>query len=643
MVFLLKFRKEFASYWAALLAALVIIAPTLWYGPWVPFCDLIAIVALDSYPPALSWGPFHYYTLQITYILTLVLSRLFVDLGVSVPAQTSIFYLVQALVFFGVIWKLLELLVPNGFLRQVFIVLGALAFWNGVFLWGGPLAFSFASALLAVATYLSVQEAAYPGRTTYFAAGLLALLAVASHPFALPFCLILFAVRVLFLPRARFQSVGVIVLLLVYQIAIVNENPRSNAGNMAVQLFHWYPQHFIARIVNLFAADISNVQTLFHFQPTFLLLYFGLLGLIHLLGFICSPAVALIAKDKPALRMLATLNTVVLGLYLLSNENSVIAMWPQRILSIHSSVIYVAGVAGPIYLGQRYARARRTNSLFPIPGAALKPVILSLFVVWLLAAAIPILQLGRTVEANYSHLRNMLFASGVTNAVLVTSDLEIEPFYLRSIPFLLFSDPEVIKRRLFFVTEWHLIEPHFSRIAARTDPSFPQYAANFYMEQGLVSIDLERDLVSIDSNTLSVVASSYYATSDTYKPENVLDRDEKTAWAAQGSGPAELTITPKHSGVLESIRLVARKTGMLETWRKIVVKRYLKDIMVSEQTFELSNAATKRRQNITLQPVETDKIQLDFSDPVTTTITGQTVSPAVVNPGYAEIVLNWKR
>ena len=145
------------------------------------------------------------------------------------------------------------------------------------------------------------------------------------------------------------------------------------------------------------------------------------------------------------------------------------------------------------------------------------------------------------------------------------------------------------------------------------------------------------------SKSLSIVASSYYAKSGTYKPENVLDGDDKTAWAAHGSGPAELTITSKHSGVLESITLVARQTGLLETWGKVVVKLYLKDSKVSEQTFTLSNAATERLQNITLQPVETDKIQLDFSDPVTTTLTGQTVSPAAVNPGYAEVVLNWKR
>jgi len=486
----LKSQSRLASYWPGFLGILVILVPVVIYGPWIPFVDIVAFVGIDSYPPKLSYGPAHYYTFQYTYVLAHAISRLLVDLGVSAPFQTSFFYLAQALVFFGVIWGLLELLVPQSFPRKIFIILGALAFWDGVFVWGGPLAYSLGAALLAVATYLSVREAAQPERSADWPTALLALLAVASHPFSLPFALILFTVRVLFLPRSRLQSIGVIALLLVYRMIIVKENPEPDPGDLISQLFHWYPQHLPTRIAEMFTADIRNVETLFQLRPTFLLVYFGLLGAIHLLGFTCSSIVALIAKDKPALRMLATLNAILFALYMLAKENAVITLWPQRILAFHSSITYAAGIATIFYLAQRYSVVQNIRARLPISGAASKPIILSLLVAGLFAVEMPILRLGRTISRNYSHLRDTLLRSEVRGAVLITSDIQIAPFYLRCIPFLLFSDKEVINRRLLVVTEWHLQGRHPSRIAAVSDQSIPHYRADYDMENGLVSVHL---------------------------------------------------------------------------------------------------------------------------------------------------------
>ena len=165
-------------------------------------------------------------------------------------------------------------------------------------------------------------------------------------------------------------------------------------------------------------------------------------------------------------------------------------MWPQRVLESHACVTYVAGIAAPCYLALRYLPAARAYVGLPISFGVIKPILLSLLALGMLAVEIPILRLGGMVGKNYDHLRRMVLMSGVTDAVLVTTDINIAPHYLRCIPFLLFSDPEIIKRRLFFVTEWHLLEPHWSRIAAVTDPSLSHYTADFDMEQGLVSIHL---------------------------------------------------------------------------------------------------------------------------------------------------------
>jgi hypothetical protein len=481
-----KVQNLFVSCWPGLLAALIIIAPVVRYGPWIPFVDIVAFVSIDSYPPKMSYGPDHYYTFQYTYILAHAISRLLVDFKVSAAFQTSIFYLAQALISFGVIWLLLELLVPKTLLRGFFLILGALA------LWGGPLAFSLGAALLAGATYLSVRETGQPQRSGNWATAVLAVLAVASHPFAVPFALVLFAVRILFLPHARIQSIGMIVFLFVYRVIIVKENPEADPSDLVSQLFYWYPHHLPTRIANLLTEDFHDVEILFGFRPAALGLYLKFLGLIHLLGFVCSPVAAVIAKDKPALRMLATLNTVVGGLYLFSEENPVVTMWPQRILSFHSCITYVAGVAVPFYLARRYLPGKRASADQPILSQLIKPLLVSLLVVGMLAVEIPILRLGSTVAKNYYHLQRMVLTSGVTEAVLMSSDVKITPWYLRCVPFLLFSDTEVIRRHLLFVTEWHLQGRHPSRIAAVANQGIPHYTADFDMEEGLVSIHLTR-------------------------------------------------------------------------------------------------------------------------------------------------------
>jgi len=141
----------------------------------------------------------------------------------------------------------------------------------------------------------------------------------------------------------------------------------------------------------------------------------------------------------------------------------------------------------------------------------------------------------------------------------------------------------------------------------------------------------------------SISASSYYNNLDAYKPENAFDVDERTEWAAQGSDPAVITITFDRAGTVKAIRLLSRQTTLFEGWQKLQVKRYLQGERVSEETFSFPNAATQRLQEVSLQPLESDKIELSFAEPVTTTRAGQNVPPWDVNPGYAEIVLIWQR
>ena len=454
----------------ALLVALALAIPLFLYGPWVPFTDLIGFCGLDSFPPSLSYGPYHYYVFQFTYILPHALSRAFMDLGMGPRVQVPLFYFAQMAAFLFVTWRLLDMFVASVVWRRIFLILGGISAWDGLFLWGGPFAYSMAAALLALATYYSLREAASPERTAHWPTALLALLAVASHPFALPFALMLFGARILFLRRSRWHAALLILLLLLYQVIITRENPEPIPGPILSQLFSWYPQALLERFQQLFDWNSETVDLLFSAQPTALVIYFIGLGIIRIVGFLASPIVALRPGTPPALRMLALLNTGVFVLYLFSRDSTLISMWPQRILTFHSYLTYVCGVALPLALLQNWQARRKTDR--PVSSRPwLSPALEGAALLFLIAVQLPLMSLGRVVEENFQHAKQQLLESGVRDAILITKVVNVQPFFVRSVPFLLFSDPDIIRRHLLIFTEWHAQPRHPTRLAEMTLPS----------------------------------------------------------------------------------------------------------------------------------------------------------------------------
>lgn len=179
---------------------LVVGVPPVLLGPWLPFVDLAAYVGLHNYPPQSSYGPLHHYVFQFTYIGHYALSRLLHDLGVAVGPQILLIYLLQAGVLLGVVFFALRRLVEKPWLRGVGMAAGCLSFWDGLFLWGGPLAFSLAAVCMAAATLLVLCEAQDAGKNSGLAVAGLSFLAMLCHPFALPFALLLLALRFVMLP-----------------------------------------------------------------------------------------------------------------------------------------------------------------------------------------------------------------------------------------------------------------------------------------------------------------------------------------------------------------------------------------------------------------------------------------------------------
>jgi hypothetical protein len=141
----------------------------------------------------------------------------------------------------------------------------------------------------------------------------------------------------------------------------------------------------------------------------------------------------------------------------------------------------------------------------------------------------------------------------------------------------------------------------------------------------------------------TVKGSSSYAGSDAYSAARAFDRDERTGWAASGSAPASVDVTPENEGVLQSIVFEGRgDETFYETWQEVRVRLFHQGRVVADQVSTMLNAPRERYQQVTVPSVLCDRILLDFDDPVTTTVKGEHVSPKRVNPGYSEIVLRWK-
>jgi hypothetical protein len=463
----------------ALVGWVALLVPPLIFGPWLPLLDLVAFVGLGNYPATLSHGPLHYAVFQFTYIVHYAMSRAMAACGIGAGAQIVVFYLLQGVGCFAVVSRLLPRLVPEAWWAGLAVAVGTLAFWNGFFLWGGPLPFSLAATALAVATFCALREAEAPERCDRLLVPLLAMVAVACHPFALLFAVILAALRWVFVPARRGQTIALGAGLLVFGWIVVRDSPESGAASGVPGLFGWPLTQIPQRLIELFAVSPSFSEQLFGFCPAGLRIYFLLLGAIHLAGFVASPVVAVVARESRALRMLAALNSVVALIYLCSRQNDfMIPGWPWRILTFYSPFLFVAGIAAPAYLIRRWRPAWLRVMHRPAKAAWAVPVA----VVGLLAVAqIPVLGLGGQVGRSYERTRGQILQSGVANAFVVITDIDaIQPFYLRSVPFLLFGDPQIVARNVHLFTEWHIQNRHPTRLAETwLDLGRPAYQAAF--------------------------------------------------------------------------------------------------------------------------------------------------------------------
>ena len=450
-------------WWLALGGAIAIVVPACVYGPWLPLLDLLAFVGLDNAPAAASFGPLQYAVFQFTYIGHYALGRVFLSLGITPPMQIVLFYLLHGLVFFWVLWRIITWFVPETWLAAVALALGVGAYWDALFLWGGPLPFSLAQTALALALVCTLREVDDPAAPNPLWVPLLALASVVFHPFAGVFAVLLALLRLAFVPTRRAQTAGLLGLLLLMALVIKHESPEALGAGALWGLLGNPFSHGIGRIGELFAWNARTTAGLFGFSPRLLTAYFWLMGFIQLAAFALSPVILATVTDNRRLRTLAAWTLCGAVLYFCAGDAILlIAQWPERILAMFSASSFAFAFVAAAHLVRRARPAWLARGKLASGFAWAVPVAIALAVV---LAQAPILRLGANVKRNYYAVRDGIVQSKLANCFAMIADIRgIEPYYLRAIPFLLVSDAQIIAKNITIFTEWNVQARHPTRL-----------------------------------------------------------------------------------------------------------------------------------------------------------------------------------
>lgn len=475
-------------------AAIALIIPVLIYGPWLPLIDLVSFVGMYSYPPTESYGPLHYYVFQFSFVGVLTISRILSDLHLPVQFQIPVYYWLQMGICLGVVYASIRRLISSDWWRCVGIAVGTLALWDGIFLWGGPLGFTLGARALTIAAFLVMRDAAEPDRNSGMFVAVLFLFSLCCHPFMFPFILVICGIRFVFDRGRRIHTAGLVFATMLFTYIILRDSPPSEVGGASGGirlLFGFDVSEIWQRVSGLFTQDALFAETLFGTVPWTSRVVFLAFAFIHLIGFLACPYIAIVERDSKWVRMIATLTATAGLMYVFSwnKPQGPIGDWPQRILTFYAPFTYLGGFTAIVWLWQRFRRSVASDKEASVRIAWAVPGVIIVFAAWTQAQ---VFAFGRPLQAAVDRTRSQVIDSGATNAYLVVSGIDrIHPFYLRCVPFVLFSDREIVAKHLFVSTEWHVQARHPSRVVESTfNLGRKRYLAEFSMDKSELVVGL---------------------------------------------------------------------------------------------------------------------------------------------------------
>ena len=327
------------------------------------------------------------------------------------------------------------------------------------------------------------------------------MLAASSHPFSIPFIFGIFTLRLIFLNRNRYKECLILLILLALTYIILKDSPPSTDPRVALSQDAYKPDKIIpqlfgfhqsviapltpirySKIANLFLWNTFVTNFLFNVNSIFIATFYIILGFVHLTGFTISLIVSFLSNIRKDVKFLSILNASVFIMYMLSLDNSIISQWPQRILLFFSYITYIAGIALPYYLYKKYITSYNVVKICNKIFYSTIIIVELILIILVIRTQIPILELGSNIESNLNKISGEILNTNINNAVLIVDDVNrITPFYLRSVPLLLYSNNSLIEKNIQIITEWQEVP----RIPIRIDgleKYKPNYKSIFFTE-----------------------------------------------------------------------------------------------------------------------------------------------------------------
>jgi hypothetical protein len=329
--------------------------------------------------------------------------------------------------------KLLYRFVSNTWMRAIGILAGSLALLDGCFLLGGPLAFSLAGVMIALSILLILEAHAEDRRPPTGVLILLAILAMASHPFAAPLLLALYFSTYMVAPLQRRPAAAVAAVIAGYAFLISRDSPEPVPRAVLMQMADFSFGHTWSNLKDLATWDVWYIDRLFGESLRVLNGYVYFVAAVKTVGALAAVLLFRRFRKNRALRLLLALEVAFLGMYLIFAEK-VVPEWPYRILSVTHPVTFSFGV---IALAEACALIRWPESLRRFAAAAWRPSMgyaaLAAIGIYLSAAQVQLMARGRVLESAYRNLKFTVMNSGARDAVLTIEGLDnVQPHYLRA-------------------------------------------------------------------------------------------------------------------------------------------------------------------------------------------------------------------
>lgn len=171
----------------------------------------------------------------------------------------------------------------------------------------------------------------------------------------------------------------------------------------------------------------------------------------------------------------------------------------------------------------------------------------------------------------------------------------------------------------------------------------PTVLAGFVAMAACAAVGTARPIRLLFDRTPRVTATADSVADETSAAQNAFDDDEMSAWVAANGEPAVLRASFSHAARLHGLVLEARTTGLYEAYRRVEVVLYYHGHPAYRQAFAFPDAARAAAQTVTFPSIRADGMDLNLSDAVTERPDGAHVDLDDVQPGYAEIRIQWDR